>query len=395
MKAFSIVMITNNDAECLAGTIESIIKDTTDIPCYLIVYDDCSKDETQSILEKYALEYPEKIAFIPGENPIGEERAAILISNIIETDYYCIIKPGEWKSSYISETQQGQNLLDKEKELQIYQAVNIASFMMFRKNNNNPEDKKSKPIIPFLVVCVGQACNLKCKNCGNFAPFSAKEYMRYEVNDIIADLANIFNYFKIKDLQIQGGEPLIYSDLDRLLLYLGNNENVENITIATNGIHVPSDRVLELVARYKVTIRISNYVEVGHSTEALKNKIDEKGIVFKEWHFASGVDVWNYLGGTEVVPENDDVLVAKRFRNCKFKICTTLENGEIVHCSRGVNASRIQGFPTKKKDSVIVRGNDNLRDELIDYINEMNYMEACRYCYGTDSGKYCIPAEQV
>lgn len=81
--------------------------------------------------------------------------------------------------------------------------------------------------MPALVLSVGQACNFKCRDCGNFSPFSPKEYMRYELDDIKKDIDKILAVIKKLDyLQIQGGEPFLYSDLIPLLSYLNSTRKI-------------------------------------------------------------------------------------------------------------------------------------------------------------------------
>ena len=96
--------------------------------------------------------------------------------------------------------------------------------------------------VPILVLITGEACNLKCKNCGNFCPRAKRDMLRYDVNDIISDM-NIFlqNVKSINSLQVQGGEPFLYSDLEKLLAFLGEQKKIKNIKIATNGTIIPSD----------------------------------------------------------------------------------------------------------------------------------------------------------
>lgn len=75
--------------------------------------------------------------------------------------------------------------------------------------------------IRFMVLSVGQACNYKCKNCGNFAPFAPAEFMRYKFEDITQSMNQILESVdNIRILQIQGGEPFLYSDLGRLVKHL-------------------------------------------------------------------------------------------------------------------------------------------------------------------------------
>lgn len=58
----------------------------------------------------------------------------------------------------------------------------------------------------FIVVSVGQACNFRCRDCGNFAPISPAEFRRYKVEDIIDSLSSILkNVSKVVNIQIQGG----------------------------------------------------------------------------------------------------------------------------------------------------------------------------------------------
>ena len=91
--------------------------------------------------------------------------------------------------------------------------------------------------VPFLVLSVGQACNLRCKNCANFAPYALPEMRKYPIESIISDFEALFKAVgKINSLQIQGGEPLIYQDLPKLVAYLATCPEIENIVIATNGI---------------------------------------------------------------------------------------------------------------------------------------------------------------
>lgn len=60
----------------------------------------------------------------------------------------------------------------------------------------------------FLVLVVGQACSLKCKNCANFAPYAPKEMLHYSFADIQRSLTVIWNALGgIQKVQIQGGEP--------------------------------------------------------------------------------------------------------------------------------------------------------------------------------------------
>ena len=86
--------------------------------------------------------------------------------------------------------------------------------------------------IPFIVISVGQACNFRCRDCGNFAPLAPAECRRYDVDTIINNIQCILKYAPyIEGMGVQGGEPFVYNDLDKLLVYLGEQKKENRIRI--------------------------------------------------------------------------------------------------------------------------------------------------------------------
>lgn len=157
-----------------------------------------------------------------------------------------------------------------------------------------------QPDIPFLVVVVGQACNFRCRDCGNFVPYMPKNFQRYDVESIIDNLKIILNAVpRIRNLQIQGGEPFIYSDLERLVEFVGGEEQVESLTIATNGSIIPSDHLLNVLKRNNAHIRISNYGVYPQKIKDLEAKCDQFGINHNIYDFASTKAMWYDQGGME------------------------------------------------------------------------------------------------
>lgn len=75
--------------------------------------------------------------------------------------------------------------------------------------------------VDYLVISVGQACNYKCRDCSNFAPYAPAKFMRYKFDDLskwITQLAECTD--GINTVQIQGGEPFLYSDLGKVITFL-------------------------------------------------------------------------------------------------------------------------------------------------------------------------------
>lgn len=246
-----------------------------------------------------------------------------------------------------------------------------------------------------LVLVVGQACNLKCKNCGNFCPISLPETRRYEIKSIIESLQIILdNVWHMNYLQIQGGEPFVYGNLPELLAFLQQQKKVKSIEIATNGMVMPADDILHAIKNDKrIGIRISDY-KLSQAPIRLEARLKEMGIPVKYYRFAGETGEWTDLGGIDVLPV-DDAETISHFDACAFNTCLTLENGELTYCSRATNAYKLQGFTRNNNDYLVVRNVAGFKQSLRDFVTNKHAMEACRYCNGTAKGEKIRPAIQM
>lgn len=253
--------------------------------------------------------------------------------------------------------------------------------------------------VPYMVLCVGQACNFKCCNCGNFAPYSPRSALRYSIESIRESLDILFsNGCKIANFQVQGGEPFCYSELSALLEYLGDKKRdgkIGQIVIATNGSIIASNELLALCKKQDVEIRISDYNVVHEKAEEFKRKCEEFELKHTFYDFSSFQGEWYDLGGTDIQRESDDRVVKRRFKHCDFRGCLTLEDGRLAYCSRAVNSQFVQGFTGKDSDYLIISKRLDFREDLRSYLANRHFMEACRYCNGTDHTDMIPPAVQI
>ncbi|MFV5698666.1 glycosyltransferase [Flavobacterium sp. ZT3R17] len=80
----SVFILTYNQEEFIAQTIESILMQETNFPFQLVIGEDCSTDATRVICEKYASEYGDRIKLMPSlKKNIG------LIANYVRTIAAC------------------------------------------------------------------------------------------------------------------------------------------------------------------------------------------------------------------------------------------------------------------------------------------------------------------
>jgi len=257
--------------------------------------------------------------------------------------------------------------------------------------------------IAFLVVCIGQACTLRCKNCGNFVVYAPKHTKIYPISRIIDDLRMIINIADINLLQIQGGEPFIHPELGKLVQFITETDAIAKCEIATNGTVKPNID-LELLKHKKMSIRISNYQIVQNDSEKLKLHLETNGVKYSIYNFVSKKAVWNDLGYTPPLSPTaelaDDNTCKTRFENCAFRGCLTLEQSKLGYCSRSIIAEAVQGFVAKPSDYLILRSPSPpskkfFFEQFKNYIENRHFMEACRYCNGTATGKFIEPAIQL
>ena len=252
-------------------------------------------------------------------------------------------------------------------------------------------------IIPALVVIVGQACSLKCKNCAKFSPYAPNETRRYSLKRICEDLNLIFqSCHYLRRVQVQGGEPFLYTELPELLDFIRDSGKAETITVATNGTIFPDEKVFQALKRNHVRVRISHYPDTPQDTvERLMERLTRLNLDTWKYEFALDDSMWYDMGGIKAKPEADsDEAVARRFQNCPFHDCFTLENGKISRCSRAVIAELVQGFTANSGDYLPVVPTEDFPDRLWEYLRADRFMEACRFCYGSEGDKI-LPALQL
>lgn len=119
----------------------------------------------------------------------------------------------------------------------------------------------NKLVLTSLSYLPATVCNLRCKNCLNFAPYIKKQ----EVRDIECLKADVDLLFRKVDyillFHISGGEPFLYPQIGDLLSYIGKGyrEQIARLEITTNGTILPSDDVCRLLQRYGVEVILDDY----------------------------------------------------------------------------------------------------------------------------------------
>lgn len=94
--------------------------------------------------------------------------------------------------------------------------------------------------IDYVRISVTDRCNLRCRYC---MPEQGVEQMRCEdvlSYEEIARLCRLFASLGVKKIKLTGGEPLARLGICELVAQLKRIEGIEQVTITTNGVLLPS-----------------------------------------------------------------------------------------------------------------------------------------------------------
>ena len=78
----SVIIISYNQEKYISEAIESVINQKTNFKYEILVSDDCSKDKTQEIIEKYEKKYPNLVKNIKHKKNLGGTGNLLYIPNI-------------------------------------------------------------------------------------------------------------------------------------------------------------------------------------------------------------------------------------------------------------------------------------------------------------------------
>lgn len=248
-------------------------------------------------------------------------------------------------------------------------------------------------------------CTLNCENCMQFLPYW-KDGRRKE-NPLEEIKENVDIYFAcvdyLLDLDVVGGEPFLYRNLNEFIRYIGENyrNRIGYIGFITNGMIVPEEETLELLSKYAMDVSISDYsedIEYKHQIEKLCEKLEQYDISYMrnkqiDWFdFGFPKDLYHYEGEAAV-----------QHMQCCNSIEHILDDKKLFYCGLEWSAQKGGLYPIEEKAYVnlvdIKEGRADRRDilEMILANIEGGCMEFCKVCggFGIDNNNRVATAKQM
>jgi organic radical activating enzyme len=242
-------------------------------------------------------------------------------------------------------------------------------------------------VIPRLVVQLTTACTLRCKHCNNLIPMLEKRHV--SLDRVLSNIRKVVDSVdRIIILELIGGEPFLYPDLERVLDEVAKYEKIMEVEVTTNGTIVPKEAVIQKLKNGKVYVKISNYAASSRISELestfFYNNVRNKVFNNLEWIDSGGIEKRNK--GIDELRDN--------FCNCyPSYLCKTLFDGKIYQCARSASLYDL-GVIASPKGYIDIDTCSDLGGAIKEFWLRCED-EACDYCEATDESRKIPPAEQM
>ena len=249
--------------------------------------------------------------------------------------------------------------------------------------------KHNKVYFSSISFLPSTACNLNCKNCLNFNPFTKQFYVR-EWEDLKKDIDLFFSCVDyIMLFHVSGGEPLIYKHTADLIEYINKNygDRIGTLRTVTNGTIVPKEEVLEKLSKCNVEITVDDYRKAvprfNDRFKQLIDKLEEYNIKY----YINTVESWIDLAPekTDYTLWSDEKLEAHR-ESCN-QSWQELRDGKLYSCNYAAYATvaGIAGDQDLEEVYDLRQFTSEKKKELVEFrlgFTTKGYTNFCKTCKG-------------
>lgn len=200
----------------------------------------------------------------------------------------------------------------------------IRGFMLLRKILNRKTYS--------LDIHVADHCNLNCYSCFHYSPIAKKRFI--DLNQLEQDLkilSKVGRFFNT--INLLGGEPLLNSDINRILYLVRENLPTPKLFIMTNGLLLTNmnNAFWKSVIDNNVIIRISKY-PLLHNAQNIKYKEIENFLNVKGYKYEIFSDANEYWSLHKLRQKGRNKLL--NFIRCDGgQFCWQLRDGKIIFCA--------------------------------------------------------------
>lgn len=236
------------------------------------------------------------------------------------------------------------------------------------------------------------ACNLNCKNCLNFNPFTRQFYVR-EWEELKKDIDLFFSCVDyIMLFHVSGGEPFIYKHTAKLIEYIDKNysDKIGTLRTVTNGTIVPSDEFLEKLSKCNIEVTVDDYRKAVPMYNTQFDLLIKKLNEFNIKYYINLVDSWIDLAPerTDYTSWSDEKLEEHR-ESCN-QSWQELREGKLYSCNYAAYATvaGIAGKQDFEEYFDLRQFKSDMKKELVEFrlgFTSKGYTNFCKSCRGFTS----------
>lgn len=242
-------------------------------------------------------------------------------------------------------------------------------------------------------------CNLRCKNCLNFAPYIKKQTFR-DIDYLKSDVDLLFDRVDhILLFHISGGEPFLYPEIEEFLSYIGDRyrERICRLEITTNGTILPPDDVCRTLKKYGVGVVLDDYRDALPKYQGVFASICQKFEKYDVSYRIQKAESWIALNPTQPPKNFSEEDVQAHFHACGVP-WQEYREGRFYLCNYSAYAA-VAGLYQVRENEWFSIENDFNKKELMEFrlgYSEKGYVDFCRQCDGYFNNPYHVmPAEQM
>jgi len=279
-------------------------------------------------------------------------------------------------------------------------------------------------INPLLVTF---RCNLRCKLCSTGTPYK-KNKADFPLEQLKSVVHRQFRIVKfIRKLSLGGGEPILHKQLPEFIEFLMSEyvERFETLEILSNGVEMPSEKLLNTLQKYKdaIYVMLDDYGELSRCVRQTSDTLSNYGVKHDiRCYYGENAYCGGWLDQGDFTHKFDRDCAINNIRLCisaslsknnhgvdkrlwRFSdeeffikyVCTV--GDKMTRCARAVSTYEAGMIPNDPDSFVNLldysKSIEQLREELMDLFSK-DYYPACEYCNGYSAdGERFPPAEQL
>ena len=229
-----------------------------------------------------------------------------------------------------------------------------------------------------IDLMITTKCSLKCESCSNLMQYFEKP-KNYEFQSIL-DSLNIINanVDEIAEFRLIGGEPLMNTGWDQIVIDISDKFPDREIFIYTNGTIAPKDHKLEPLRGRKVNFIISEYGHLSRNLAKLKQQLDTHSLNYVSEAAEHWIDCSRVKHHKRAPAELKEV-----FKQCCVKYLYTLLDGKLYRCPFIANAAALNAIPDNPYNYVDLLSNTkDVEQEIKNLVKVAKFFPGCDFCDG-------------